>query len=400
MYNNYMDIMKEANSLYNQKFQNVDFYSDLLYKKYNAKLELKTPDKNISGAKIEDLNFDKQDFDFNLVIIDGFVSKNNSDSVKVYEPENFANELLKYKLFDNSNKYAVYAHAFSKNIIYIEPKEGEKINISINVDKNPYPIQLIINSSAEKATVNVIINSGKSKDTPVQLIMNEVTLGENSNCDLNILQLDGKSDVVNMLKSKGNRYSSLNLNESYFGNNITKEEAYLDAADENASVAVYKTVLGKEDQKFDIFTDIINRERLTKCNSAISAIVSDSSVCYCKDVAEVLESAKNSFSNISQKGLINDKTAHLDLMPDMSIKESYTKAYHSSYSSPIDEGDVFYLLSRGIDRKQAEYLIKEGFLSSNLKYIKDEKFRNIVINRIDSILKDKSKIYESVESVR
>ncbi|ASI14110.1 FeS assembly protein SufD [Candidatus Mancarchaeum acidiphilum] len=385
--NNYQSLREDAISMQKSGRASQNYLRDILYKKYNFKIQLLPPNGNAIAASSDYAKYESiLGIKFNVRITGGLdVVNDMPNEVEVYTPGSF--NIQRKKLFDNSDLYAAFVHAFSEKIIYIRPKAGKPVNIILDYSHNLYPIQLIIDSSSkELSTINEIILSGKSDDLPPAVIMHEVSANKDSSLEFNIMHLGGDSGVVSMLRANADEYSKLDINEIYAGNSFTKEESRIVSAAESAEVNIRKTVAGSMNQKFDLMSDLVNAERNTKCDSSLNVIASGSSVCYAKDFAEVREGAEKSVSHISQRGIIRDSTASLNMMPDMSINESYTKASHYSYSSPIDKDELFYLESRGMSEEQAEHLISLGFFSTNVGKIRDREVRNSAISILDYVL--------------
>ncbi len=68
----------------------------------------------------------------------------------------------------------------------------------------------------------------------------------------------------------------------------------------------------------------------------------------------------NSF--LTEKILLLSPEARAEAVPDLEIESDDVKCSHAATISNLDEGQVFYLMSRGIGRELAERVIVEGFL--------------------------------------
>lgn len=60
--------------------------------------------------------------------------------------------------------------------------------------------------------------------------------------------------------------------------------------------------------------------------------------------------------------LILDDKSSAQADPELEIESNEVKASHAATVSKIDEEEIFYLQSRGVERKKAEGLIVGGFL--------------------------------------
>jgi Fe-S cluster assembly protein SufD len=68
----------------------------------------------------------------------------------------------------------------------------------------------------------------------------------------------------------------------------------------------------------------------------------------------------------SNRNLLLSKKARSDSLPRLEIEANDLRCSHGATVSPVDEGQVFYLMSRGIPRADAVRLIVEGFFRPSL----------------------------------
>lgn len=66
---------------------------------------------------------------------------------------------------------------------------------------------------------------------------------------------------------------------------------------------------------------------------------------------------------LRQKVLLVGENARAEAIPELEIECNEVKASHAASVGRIDEEQIFYLMSRGLSKKEAEELIIEAFLS-------------------------------------
>lgn len=64
----------------------------------------------------------------------------------------------------------------------------------------------------------------------------------------------------------------------------------------------------------------------------------------------------------SNRNMLLSENACIHSLPGLEILADRVRCSHGSASAPMDEEQLFYLLSRGIPRHQAQLLVAEGFL--------------------------------------
>ena len=67
--------------------------------------------------------------------------------------------------------------------------------------------------------------------------------------------------------------------------------------------------------------------------------------------------------------MLSDK-ARADVIPELEVLADDVSANHGAASAPLDPEQVFYLQSRGLDKKESRDIIVEGFLMDAFKDFK------------------------------
>jgi Fe-S cluster assembly protein SufD len=75
----------------------------------------------------------------------------------------------------------------------------------------------------------------------------------------------------------------------------------------------------------------------------------------------IVPKAQGTESSLRDDALLLSKKAHIDSIPALEIAANDVKAYHGATVGAIDEEQIFYMTSRGIDRESAEKMIALGF---------------------------------------
>lgn len=92
-------------------------------------------------------------------------------------------------------------------------------------------------------------------------------------------------------------------------------------------------------------------------------VVADQSFLVFEGIGKINKNMKRSIARQSNKGVVLSKTARIDANPLLLIDEYDVEASHGAAIGKIDEEQLYYLMSRGLSRKDAERLIINGFLA-------------------------------------
>ena len=91
-------------------------------------------------------------------------------------------------------------------------------------------------------------------------------------------------------------------------------------------------------------------------------------------LVSIRKGAKNTDTFFREDALLLSDTAKAEASPSLEIDENEVKAGHASTVGPVDEEQLFFLMSRGIIQKQARKLIVKGYFAGIMsKLPKSEK---------------------------
>jgi Fe-S cluster assembly protein SufD len=91
----------------------------------------------------------------------------------------------------------------------------------------------------------------------------------------------------------------------------------------------------------------------------------------------------------ANRNLILSKKARADSIPGLEIQADDVRCTHGATVSQLEEQPIFYLMSRGIRRPEAERLAVEGFFDSVLRRIEPEWVRERFEKMIDTKLRSR-----------
>jgi Fe-S cluster assembly scaffold protein SufB len=151
---------------------------------------------------------------------------------------------------------------------------------------------------------------------------------------------------------------------------MTEERIDIILAGENASVEVVGLVIGKGSDEKSIEANIVHAAPNTKSNVNVRAVLRGRSTFAFRGNVKIEKGAKGSDAYLRSDALLFDDAKMGDDTPALEILEPDVKAGHAATIGKVDEQMLFYLMSRGLTRKQAEKLLVEGFVKPIMDKIK------------------------------
>jgi Fe-S cluster assembly protein SufD len=130
-----------------------------------------------------------------------------------------------------------------------------------------------------------------------------------------------------------------------------------------ATVNQVEIGFGDGKQLFDLTSYTRHRGEDTTSDLLSKGVFSGSSRGYIKGLIDIARSAKGTDTFLGEFSMLLAKSARSVTIPSLEIDQpDVRRAMHSSSVGPIDENQVFYLMSRGLSRAAARRVIVLGFL--------------------------------------
>ncbi len=152
---------------------------------------------------------------------------------------------------------------------------------------------------------------------------------------------------------------------------------YMNDLEGFASEAHVKTAyLGSGQDKLDLFyhTHHIGEECVSDLQ--VNGALMDKAVKKFRGTIDFVKGCSGSDGNEEEFCVLLDNTVHSIAVPLLLAGEDDIVGNHAASAGKIDENQLFYLMSRGLDRKEAEGLIVESKMTSAFDQITDDDLRN------------------------
>lgn len=137
-----------------------------------------------------------------------------------------------------------------------------------------------------------------------------------------------------------------------------------------------------EGEKLDLETSATHMVRNTSCLQDVRGILKDNSDSRYIGSIIIEKEAFQTESFLDDNVLVLGEGTKNQADPVLEIKNNDVKASHGSTTGRINEDEIFYLMARGLSRKDAENLIVEGFFEKLLNQIEDESVREEIFQKI------------------
>jgi len=131
---------------------------------------------------------------------------------------------------------------------------------------------------------------------------------------------------------------------------------------QGAEVEIMGSFLAENNDKVNVEITIHHKAKTTLANTVLKGAGRDSSKTRFFGKIIIDENCGGSNSFLTERVLLLSNSATAETVPELEILTDDVKCSHTASVSRIPESQLFYLMSRGVSKEQAENLIVEGFL--------------------------------------
>ena len=237
-------------------------------------------------------------------------------------------------------------------------KRNEKKDLSINLDESrDFLIKLDENA---ELNLMIILTSNKELDSKINF---DIDL--KGNAKLNFINLQKFSnEMINNLERnvKLGKNALFNLFDLNFGGKIINSNVNVDLAEENSRFEHFGVFVSNKDQVFNFNVNAVHNAPNTYSNMLTKGALNDKSKSFYNGLIKINKNAYNSNGYQRQESILLNENAESNSIPKLEINNNDVRCTHGSSTSQMDEDKLFYVMSRGLDEKEAKITLIKGFL--------------------------------------
>ncbi|WCL51131.1 SufD family Fe-S cluster assembly protein [Leptospira sp. GIMC2001] len=300
------------------------------------------------------------------------------------------------------NEYATLENYFSLTTI-AESESGVFIDVASNFQSNErlvlehpilleiasyFPLLIIRIGENAKIEITEKIISQDSEEEGFQFIssLTVVDIGKGSNVEFLTDESHSSSAFhFRNLVTRSWEDSSLKNIHFYLGGYRGKTIQRNELLGKGANLLGYGITASSKREFIDTETEVLHRADYTESAILHKVVVTDRSHHIFTGNLHIPSNLKKIKSSQVNHNLSLHSTARAESVPKLEIFSEDVQSSHGSTVGEIDEEQIFYLKSRGLNEEDARHILIEGFLSEILDMIGDEN----EIERIRILLKNK-----------
>ena len=348
-------------------------------KLYSHDLENSDKSINLNGIGLEEKNTIKVIngvADYSEILGLTLISPSSYNNVATYNEDEFIslNASMSYKpIYMNINSNFI---GNKLNIVYYSNSDKDILEcprICLNVDND---IQLTLNE--------IFICS---ETVTLKLPVTELTLCKNSKVFHNLV-FESSFNENNFKFTRVDQHENSYYKFTSFSNSslIAANDLKVSMNGENSECDLKGIYFTTKNSQFNTHVVVDHNVPNTKSNQYFKGILSDESRAVFSGKIYVERNAQKTYAEQKDLNLVMSKGAEIDTKPSLEIYADDVECSHGATAGHVDESTLYYMMSRGIDKKTATQMLVNGFASEIINEISDEEIKMFAKNQSDKIL--------------
>mgnify|MGYP001445413632 FL=1 len=214
----------------------------------------------------------------------------------------------------------------------------------------------------------------------------EILLNNNSNLEIILSVTTPKEiNVVNSIYAQLEKDSNLTIHNISTGAGLSRSRMDIDLLGNGSGFSLDGIYFGEDKQIHDnrIFVNHLGKN--TSSNMITKGVLGDDSSSIFTGTIHIAEGAEKTESHQENRNILLSEEATAQSVPNLEILCDDVICSHGSSVGPIEENIYHYVMSRGINKVDADKLLIKGFFN---EVIKDSKWK-IVHDKVSKIIDTK-----------
>ena len=360
----------DLNQIIKSNIGELTFYND--YKKENQidKIELISELEHnkiiIVDGKIEKIDFKFEDKDKIEILVEQSEEtiKENINSL-ISLNNAFSNKFCKIIIKKNYSlkKPLVIYHSTNKNT----QSKNTNLRVDFKLEENAcLRVIDIFKDNTEKNFLNIYYNFELDKSSILKNYKIDKLINNNVKYSYNHIKQEANSISETFILSSGSKFFKNEINCDLLGQHSSAfVNGIFDLDDEN---------------HHEIKSNINHLVENTKSYQLVKSVLEKKSKAVYQGKIFVSSEAQKTDGYQLSNAILLSENSEFNAKPELEIYADDVKCSHGSSSGSLDENSIFYLMSRGLNYKEAKKLLINGFLLDVIEKITDEEIKNLIKN--------------------
>ena len=348
----------------------LNFYNDYSKENQIDKIELINELEHnkiiIVDGKIEQIDFKFEEKDKIEVLVEQCeenIAKNINSLINLNNAfsDKFCRIIIK-KNYSLKKPLVIY-HSTNKNT----QSKNTNSRIDFKLEENAC-LRLIdiFKDNSEKNFLNIYYNFELDKSSILKNYKIDKSINDNVKYSYNNVKQEANSISETFILSSGSKFF--------------KNEINCDLQGQHSSAFVNGIFDLDDENHHEIKSNINHLVENTKSYQLVKSVLEEKSKAVYQGKIFVSSEAQKTDGYQLSNAILLSENSEFNAKPELEIYADDVKCSHGSSSGSLDENSIFYLMSRGLNYKEAKKLLINGFLLDVIEKITDVEIKNLIKN--------------------
>ena len=333
---------------------------------------------NINNMKLDNIEIPENIQEFNGLKLFGYIDDFEIIEMNKFTEFKYGNgDFLESQIKEKSNKTIS---------IKASKKESKELQLNLEFSKENKDLIENIEINLEEASKSTIIIKYNSVDDTCSYHNSKIKVIANQNSKADIM-------ILNMLNNVSNNFMEIeniieeNADLKYtivdFGGKNSVTNYYSNLSGDNAINNLKTIYLGNQNQVIDLNYIIECYGKNTIAKMDVKGAIKDNCKKHFKGTIDFKKGAKKAIGDEKEYCTILSDTAKSISLPMLLCTEEDVEGSHSTACGKIDKKNLFYLMTRGLTKQEAQKLIIRAGFNEIIENIKNEEIKQEILGKID-----------------
>ncbi|MYC85836.1 MAG: Fe-S cluster assembly protein SufD [Acidimicrobiia bacterium] len=229
-----------------------------------------------------------------------------------------------------------------------------------------FPHVTVVAGPDSEASVVVLYRSAPGAELLISPIV-EALADRGARLSVSVVQnLSGAARIVAHHEYVAERDSTLRIGEVGLGGLYARQRLGISLDGRGSSAQVSGIYFGDGSQVLDYRTHVTHRGPRTTSDIFLKGAVADDAQAVWTGLVRIEKGAEGTSAFETNRNLVLSDGAMVNSVPNLEILTDDLQCGHGSSSGPLDEQQLYYLMSRGLPRSPAEHLLVRAFFNEIL----------------------------------
>jgi Fe-S cluster assembly protein SufD len=303
----------------------------------------------------------------------------------------------------DEGKFPAAAAAFWTGGVFVHVPKGEKIEKPIQIvwqidepGTAQYAQTLVVVDELAECEVREYFLAPDFEGQALHAGSFEMFVGQGANAQVAHFQDWGTGEVhdISTRRIQIGRDAHASWVPIHLGGHLTKQRLDIITAEPGSDMRHTGLYITQGDEHLDLYTTDLHEAGHTTGDTVWKGALTGESRASYEGLIHIVKDAQETDTYLQTHSMLLSPRAKGDSIPSLIVETDNVKASHGGTVGEVDEDQIFYMMTRGIARRDAVRILVEGYFEEVIQRLHDPVLEEMVRERIAE------KIAEAEEDVR